>query len=146
MRTLEIVTVVGIVAVVVLFLVYRKRRSLDAVEDLLAKRRGSSRLSTRAFFAQGRERMSVALSLSESQLFYENADFLAELELGRLDEVEYDDELSTATPEVSANERVLRLRSHGQTFEFILPRQEADKMAALLPSHRADEPGQVRVV
>jgi hypothetical protein len=139
MGTLGWITIIGLVAVVILFVVFRKRRSLDVVEELVSKRRPTAKIANPADFVQGLERLPVALALTESVLFYENADLQANLELKRIDEVEYDDEL--AIGKAIANGRVLRLRSHGQTFEFILPPAEAQKWASLLPPHRLGEAG-----
>lgn len=138
MGTLGTITIVGLILVVILFVVLRKRRTFDVVEEMVNKRRPSARIAHRAAFVQGLERLPVAMALTESALFYENADFQANLELGRIEEVEYDDEL--AIGKAVEDGRVLRLRSHGQTVEFILPREEAEKWAALLPPHRLNEP------
>lgn len=142
MNTVGIITLVGLVAVVILFLVLRKRHSIDVVEELMNKRRGSSKIVSRADFVQGLERLPVALCLGESQLFYENADFQARLEIARIDEVEYDDEISTGKSVEDG--RVLRIRSHGQQFEFIVPKPEAERWASALPAHRMNEPGSAR--
>ena len=142
MNTLAIITVVGIIAVVILFLFLKKRRRSDVVEEMMSKRRGSCKVVSRAEFVQGMERMPVALCLGESQLFYENADFQAHLELNRIDEIEYDDELSTG--KAIEDGRVLRVRSHGQQFEFIVTKTDAEKWTTGLPAHRMNEPGSVR--
>jgi hypothetical protein len=146
MLTLEIITIAGLIVVVVLFLVWRRKHSSDTLDTFIAKRKPTARTASRADLVQAIERLPVALTLTQTHIYYDNPDFNAELELSRIEEVEYDDETATATPEVASDERVLRFRSHGRSFEFILPRAEADRWATLLPSHRANEPGQVHVV
>lgn len=142
MGTLGTITIIGLIAVVILFVVFRKRRSLDVVEDMVSKRRPTARIAHRAAFVQGLQRLPVAMALTESTFFYENADFQANLDLKLVEEIEYDDEL--ATGKSVEDGRVLRLRSHGQAFEFIIPRAEAEKWVALLPPHRLNEPETVK--
>ena len=141
MNTLTIITVLGVVAVILLLVFLRKRHSSDAVEEMLTRRKSTSKVSSRADYVQGMLRLPVALALTDTQFFYENQDFQGLLDLVRVEEVEYDDEL--ATGKSVENERVLRLRSHGQAFEFVLPRTEADRWSAMLPPHRGDEAGKV---
>lgn len=141
MNTLTIITVLGVAAVIILLVVLRKRHSSDAVEDMLTKRKPAAKVASRADYVQGMERLPVALALTETQFFYENEDFQGLLDLVRVEEVEYDDEL--ANGKSVQNERVLRLRSHGQAFEFVLPRADADRWAAALPAHRGNEAGKV---
>lgn len=142
MNTLGIITVVGLLVIIILFLVLRKRHRSDVVEEMLGKRKASSKVASRGDFIQGLERLPVALSLTETQFFYENADFQGQFELARVDEIEYDDEL--ATGKAVENGRVLRLRSHGQAFEFILPRAEAERWSSSLPTRRLSDAGSAR--
>lgn len=142
MSTLGIITVVGLAVVIILFVVLRKRHSQDVVDKMLAKRKASSRMTGRADFVQGLLRLPVALALTETQFFYENADFQGQFELGRIDEIEYDDEL--ATGKAVQDGRVLRLRSHGQTFEFVVPRAEAESWSSAMPVRRLSDAESVR--
>ena len=132
MADLGTITLVGAVAVVVLVVVYLKLRAKDSIDAALAKRRGSSKLVSRAEYVEGAEKIPVALALTDSSFFYENADLEASFDLDRLDEIEYDDDLATGA-NLHAGCRVLRLRSHGATFEFVLEKGEAAKWEAALP-------------
>lgn len=128
-----IAVVGGLIAVAVLISVYMKLRQKDVLETFLAKRRGSSRLVTRADYVEGAERMPVALALTETSFHYENADLEASFDLDRVDEIEYDDDLATGAS-LHGGCRVLRLRSHGATFEFVLAtKEDCAKWEAALP-------------
>jgi hypothetical protein len=74
----------------------------------------------------------VAIALTADHLYYENPDLQADLELARVEEIEYDDELTTGH-QAPAGTRVMRLRSHGTAFEFVLPNAEAAKWQSSLP-------------
>jgi len=133
---LGIVTVVGVVVLVVLLWLFFRARSQDQLAEMMEKRRPSCRLVSRAEYVEGMHSQPVALSLSDSDLYYENNDMQASFELARIDEVEYDDELATARS-VAAGSRALRVRSHGATFEFIMPAAEAKKWESILPPRRS---------
>ena len=127
------VTIAGLVVLAVLIVVYLKLRRGDEIGALMDKRRGSSRLVTKADYVEGREQIPVALSLSADTLYYESPDMEASFELSRIDEVEYTDDLATGRDVHGC--RVLRLRSHGATFEFLLDKGDAQKWMAVLPPH-----------
>jgi hypothetical protein len=133
---LTAVTLVGLVVLVALIWLFLKTRSKDLIEEMIAKRRGSSRLVSRAEFVEGMERMGVALSLTNDRIVYENPDLDAYLELRHLEEIEYDDETATGH---SVEGRILRLRSHGHTFEFILDPATARQWESMLSPRRADQ-------
>lgn len=133
---LATVTLVGLVVLVALIWLFLKTRSKDLIEEMIAKRRGSSRLVCRAEFVEGLERLAVALSLANDRIIYENPDLDAYLELRHLEEIEYDDETATGHP---VEGRILRLRSHGHTFEFILDPATARQWEAMLPPRRAGQ-------
>lgn len=133
---LTTVTLVGLVVLVALIWLFLKTRSKDLIEEMLAKRRGSSRLVSRAEFVEGLERLAVALSLANDRIIYENPDLDAYLELRHLEEIEYDDETATGHP---VEGRILRLRSHGHTFEFILDPATARQWESMLPPRRAGQ-------
>lgn len=134
MSWIGVVTVAGIVALAILIWLFIRTRASDQIEVFLTKRRANSKIATRAEFVEGLERMPVALALSDAGLSYENHDLQASLDLNRLEEVEYDDELVTGKEIEDA--KVLRIRSHGQTYEFILDKGSADRWVAALPAKR----------
>ena len=137
MPSLEILTVVGVVAAAALLWVFLRMRAKDHIEELMAKRRGNCRIVSRAAFLEGLEKIPVALALTDDSLHYENLDLQASLDLGRIEEIEYDDE--TATGRAVAG-KALRLRSHGHTFEFLLSDPAiARQWEQLQPPHRLDE-------
>jgi hypothetical protein len=142
--SLDVVTILGLLVVIVLAVVYFRFRSNDALEEMLKKRAATARLATTASFVEGAEQIPVALSLTDTSIFYENPDLEARIDLDRIEEVEYDDELSTAKDVKDG--RVLRLRSHGNTYEFILEEKMAQRFSALLPPHRLGEADPIRAV
>ena len=101
------------------------------------KRRATSRIVSRAEFADGNRRMEVALALTQTTLFYESRGTAGALDLQWVREIEYDDALATGT-EVNGRE-VLRLRTDSQAFEFILPKDEAARWHLMLPPRRIKE-------
>ena len=52
--------------------------------------------------------------------------------------MEYDDEL-TIGRSVPAGARALRLRSHGTSFEFVMPTAETAKWESVLPPHSGQQ-------
>ena len=135
MPWLETLTVVGLVALAVLVWVFVRMRAKDQIEELMAKRRGSCRLVTRAILLEGMEKFPVSLALSDDSLYYEDLDLQATMELRHIDEIEYDDE--TATGHTVAG-KALRLRSHGHAFEFLLDLPTARQWEAALPPRQYD--------
>jgi hypothetical protein len=133
-----IVTVVGLAVLAVLVVLYLQLRRKDVLGALMDKRRGSSRLVTRADYVEGREQIPVALSISADTLYYESPDMEASFELNRLDEIEYSDDLATGRDVHGC--RVLRLRSHGATFEFLIDKADVDKWTAALPARTYGQP------
>ena len=136
---LATVTVVGVVVLAILIWLFVRTRSKDLLEEMMQKRRGSCRLVTAAHYVDAMQKLPVALCLSDDTLYYENPDLQASFELSRIDEIEYDDELATgrAIPEGT---KALRLRSHGTTFEFVMPAAESAKWQAALPPRRSGAP------
>jgi len=131
---LATVTVVGVVVLAVLIWLFVRTRSQDMLAAMIEKRRASSRVVSRAEYVEGLHHIPVALALTNENLYYENADLQAEFELARIDDVEYGDELATGH-NLAAGTRALRLRSHGTTFEFVMPRAETAKLESILPPH-----------
>lgn len=125
--------VVGLIVVAVLISVYLKLRQKDVLDVHLAKHRNSSKLVSRAEYVEGPELIPVALALTETAFYYENNDLEASFDLDRIDEIEYDDDLATGRS-LHGGCRVLRLRSHGAVFEFVLDKADCDKWAASLPA------------
>jgi hypothetical protein len=133
MPGLASLTVGGLVVAAILAAVYLKLRAKDVIDAHLTNLRGTSKLVSRAEYVEGAQTMPVAIGLTDSAFFYENADLEASFDLDRLDEVEYDDDLATGRS-LGAGCRVLRLRSHGATFEFVLEKIEAVKWERVLPA------------
>jgi hypothetical protein len=133
---LTAVTLIGLVVLAALIWLFLKTRSKELIEEMMVKRRASSRLVSRAAFLEGMEKINVALSLAADRICYENPDIDAYLELRHIEEIEYDDETATGHP---IEGRVLRLRSHGHTFEFLLDIPTAKQWESMLPPRRADQ-------
>jgi len=132
-------TVVGLVVLAALVILFLKARSTDRLEDLMKKRRATSRLVSRAEYVEGMEHIPVVLALTTDTFYYENSDLDARFELDRIEEIEYDDELATGHS-VAHGCRVLRLRSHGTAFDFVLSPEDCQKWTVALPPRRINEP------
>jgi len=145
MSWVGVMTIVGLFAIAVLVWFYLRRHSLDQLSAIESRHKPDAKIIERADYVEGMQHIPVVLSLTDSSIFYENVDLQAQMELSRIDEVEYADELMTGAA-VAANGRVIRLRSHGHTIEFVVPRASADKWSAALPVHRMGEPGSVHSV
>ena len=131
------VAAVGIVAVLGFILHSRFRASrIDALNE---KRRPTSRMVGRGEFVDGNRHMDVALALTTTDLFYENADMAASLDLRWVREVEYDTRL--ATGQTVASGKVLRLRCFSQVFEFVLPSDVVPRWHLMLPPRPAMDVG-----
>ncbi|MBV8517216.1 MAG: hypothetical protein JO197_07425 [Acidobacteria bacterium] len=128
-------TVAGVVVLAALVVAFIKMRQKDLLDAIAQKRKGSSKLVTRAEYVEGVEKIPVVLSVSDDTLYYENSDLEAMFELARLDEIEYADELSTGK-NLAAGAHVLRLRSHGTTFEYVLNPGDDAKWRSALPARR----------
>ena len=115
-----------------------RRFGVDRIEALMEKRRATSRLVSRGELVDGNRHLEVALAVTSSTFFYENADMQASLDLDWIREIEYDTELATGT--MPATGKVLRLRSHSQTFEFVLPNDVVARWHMMLPPRRAMAP------
>ncbi len=123
------VIVVGFVG----WTLYRRFGS-DRILAFNEKRRGSSRLVGRGELVDGNRHLQVALAVTQSTFFYENADMEASIDLDWVREIEYDTELSTGTTPAAG--KVLRLRSNSQTFEFVLPEEMVARWHMMLPPRR----------
>jgi hypothetical protein len=114
-----------------------RRFGSDRIAAFNEKRRASSRIVGRGELVDGNRHLEVALALTSSTFFYENSDMQASIDLQWLREIEYDNELATGTSIEGG--KVLRLRSHSQTFEFILPNDTVARWHMMLPPRRAME-------
>ena len=135
---LATLTVVGLVVLVALTWFFFRTRQQDMIEEILTKKKGSSKVASRADYVEGIERIPVALSLAGDSIYYQNPDMDASFDLNAIDEVEYDDELSTGQ-NVEAGCRALRLRAHGRAVEFILSVPDCQQFMAALPPHRTGD-------
>jgi hypothetical protein len=115
-----------------------RRFGVDRIEALNEKRRATSRLVSRGEFVDGNRHLEVALAVTHSTFFYENADMEASIDLQWVREIEYDTELATGS--VPPSGKVLRLRSSSQTFEFVLPNDVVARWHMMLPPRQAMEP------
>lgn len=125
-----------------------KRFGADRISALIEKRRATSKLVTTGEFVDGNRHLQVALALTQTTLYYENADMEGSIDLHWVREIDYDNELATGTAPPSGT--VLRLRSHSQTFEFVIPADVVPKWHMMLPPRREAEkaaihPGPVAV-
>jgi len=112
-----------------------RRFGSDRIAALCEKRRQESRIVSRGEFVDGNRHVEVALALTGSTFFYENAEMHASLELHWVTEIEYDTQLSTGA--AAADGKVLRLRCYSQTFEFVLPNDSVSRWHMMLPPRRA---------
>ena len=112
-----------------------RRFGSDRLAGFNQSRRGSSRMVGRGEFVDGNRHLAVALAVTNSTLFYENASMQASLDLQWVREIEYDTELGTGGTVPGG--KVLRLRSDSQTFEFVLPDDSVARWHLVLPARRA---------
>lgn len=131
-------TLVGAAILIALVVVLLRSFRGDKVGAIEKRRQATSKLVSRALYVEGAEKIPVVLSLGENDLYYENPDLEASFELSRLDEIEYADDLATGKS-IGKGCRVLRLRSHGALFEFILEPADCGKWMAALRPHRFDD-------
>ena len=135
MPGLATMTIVGVLVLAVLVVVFLKVRQRDLIAAFMEKRRSSAKLVSRADYVEGAELIPVAIALTATTFYYENPDLEASFDLDRIDEIEYSDELATGKSH-TANSRVLRLRSHGTAFEFLIENAESRKWENALPARR----------
>jgi len=138
MPDLGTITLVGVVVLVVMVVIFLKVRQKDLIGAMMQKRQANAKLVSRADYVEGMETIPVALALTADSLYYENPDLEASFELNRIDEVEYSHELATGK-NIDADATVLRLRSHGAAFEFLLEKPEAKKWMDALPPRSTDQ-------
>jgi hypothetical protein len=133
-----LLSLAGGVAVAVLGWNLYRRFGTDRIAVFNDRRRGTSRMVGGGEFVDGNRHLDVALAVTQSTFFYENADMQASLELQWLREIEYDTELATGSAVPGG--KVLRLRSDSQTFEFVVPNDTVARWHMMLPPRRAMSP------
>lgn len=111
-----------------------RRFGADRIALLNEKRRATSRIVGTGEFFDGNRRIEVALALTSETFYYENADMEASIDLQWVHEIEYDTGLATGA--AIPDGKVLRLRCHSQTFEFVLPDDVVARWHMLLPPRR----------
>jgi hypothetical protein len=136
------VVAVGVVAA--LFWTLYRRAGASGLQALSDKRRATSRIVSGGELVDGNRHLQVSLALTDTDLFYENADLQASLELSWIQEVEYDSSLVTGQP--VRHGQVLRVRGFSQVFEFVLPDDVVPRWQAVLPPRgRAESPAEAQV-
>jgi len=120
----------SLVAVILLWNLYTRFAS-DGLQKLNDNRRAASRLVGRAEFVDGNRHIGVAIAVTDTTFFYENADLEGSLDLENIEAIEYDNELITGS--MVSNGKVLRLRCHSQNFEFVLNPDDVARWSAVMP-------------
>ncbi len=129
-----VLTITAVLAVAFLGWNLYRRFGADRIAELNEKRRAGSRFVSRGEFVDGNRHQDVALALTNDTFFYENSDMEGSIDLQWVREVEYDSELATGL--AIAAGKVLRLRSHSQTFEFVVPNDVVARWHMMLPPRR----------
>ena len=129
------IVIAALIAVAILGRSLYRRFATDRIAVFNEQRRSTSRLVGRAELVDGNRHLDVALALTPTTLFYENADMQASIDLDFVREIEYDTELATGT--TPATGKVLRLRSNSQAFEFVIPNDVLARWHMMLPPRRA---------
>lgn len=126
------VAAVGLIAVLC-WTLYR-HVGASRIEALADRRRPTSRMVSSGEFVDGNRHLKVVLALTSTDLFYENADMTASVDLRWVREIEYDTRL--ATGHAIENGKVLRIRCFSQVFEFVLPNDVVPRWHMMLPPRR----------
>jgi hypothetical protein len=135
---MALLSIVAVIVVAFLGWNLYRRFGSDRIAELNAQRRDSSRLVSRGELVDGNRHLAVALAVTQSTFFYENADMQASLDLQWIREIEYDTELATGSAPPSG--KVLRMRSDSQTFEFVIPDDVVARWHMMLPPRRVIAP------
>jgi len=130
----SVLTVAAVIVVALLGWNLFRRFGADRIAGFNEKRRASSRIVSRGELVDGNRHQEVALALTQETFYYENSDMAASIDLQWVREIEYDTELATGL--AIASGKVLRLRSHSQTFEFVLPNDVVARWHMMLPPRR----------
>jgi hypothetical protein len=137
-------SLIAVVAVALLAKNLFSRFGSDRIAAFNDQRRATSRMVSPGDLVDGNRRVAMALAVSQSTFFYENSETQGSLDLDWVREIEYDNELATGAAVEGG--RVLRLRSHSQTFEFILPHDVVARWHMMLPPRRRPEPAAASTV
>lgn len=129
-----LISIVAIAAALFLGWNHYRQHGAKRIAAFNEKRRAGSRIVGRGELVDGNRHLDVALALTQSTFYYENGDMEASIDLQWVREIEYDSELATGT--VVAHGKVLRLRTHSQTFEFVLPNDVVPRWHMMLPPRR----------
>ncbi len=127
-------SIVALGVITVLGWTLYRRVGASRIEALADKRRPTSRMVSSGVFVDGDRHLKVALALTSTDLFYENADLEASLDLRWVREIEYDTCLSTGHAVDGGT--VLRIRCFSQLFEFVLPNDVVPRWHLMLPPRR----------
>jgi hypothetical protein len=125
-------SVVAVVAIAVLCWILYRRAGAFRIAALTDRRRKTSRMVSDGEFVDGSRHLNVVLALTETDLFYENADMEASVDLRWVREVEYDTRL--ATGHAVEGGKVLRVRCFSQVFEFVLRDDVVARWQQMLPA------------
>jgi len=112
-----------------------RRFGSDRIGALMEKRRATSRFVCRGELVDGNRHLDVAMAVTQSTLFYENANLQASIDLQWVREIEYDTTLATGTAPPAG--KVLRLRSNSQMLEFVIAADVMPRWHLMLPPRRA---------
>lgn len=129
-------SILGIGVVAALCWILYRHLGASRIDALTAKRRSTSRMVGGGEFVDGNRRLKVALALTNTDLFYENGDMEASLDLRWVHAIEYDTRLATGHA-VEAG-KVLRIRCFSQVFEFIIPEVDLVRWHTSLPPRDRD--------
>jgi hypothetical protein len=122
------------VAVAILTFSLFKRFAADRFDAFAARLRDSSRLVSRGELVDGNRHLAVALALTDASFIYESTDGQSSFDRKWIQEVEYENQLSTG--QSVGDRKVLRLRCFSKTFEFVLSQQAIQQWQLILPAHR----------
>ena len=127
--------IAGAAAVVAAALVwwYRSLRERGRIASMAKRTAAGAALFSWAQLIDGSKQVSVALSLREGRLKYQNAEVDGSIDVHDIDEIEYVSDLMTGSMAAGA---MLRVRSHGHAFEFALDVATAERWCHSLPPHR----------
>jgi hypothetical protein len=125
----------GVVVVAVLGWNLFRRFGSDRIGALMETRRATSRLVGRGELVDGNRHLDVALAVTQSTLFYENAKMQASVDLQWVREIEYDSVLATGA--APATGKVLRLRLDIRVLEFVIAADDMPRWHLALPARRA---------
>jgi hypothetical protein len=125
------ISIAAVIAVAFLGWNLFRRFGSDRIAELNEQRRTTSKIVSRGEFVDGNRHLDVAIAVTATTFFYENAGMQASIDLQWVREIEYDTALVTGVPVESG--RVLRLRTDSQVFEFVIPNDVVSRWYLMLP-------------